>query len=382
MIALSPEAVQLLDFLCAARHADCRVTRLKTYALNVRARNLRELGYVIPASFEPCPVAYREWLGRKLLRETPPQPKAVTDGGGDARHAVSPSPCGRWGPGSDTKPRQLLDEVLAFCERHRISRSAFGKFVNQPDLAARLRVQKIVTQTTVDKVRAFIAADEVPEAPQTPRKASNLPSPVELESEVLAFLKRSGVSKNRMGLMVKGSPSWVGNLGRRKALGREEVDRAREIMAQRPSREEGAVERSAATSPVPSKVDLKVNRDPTEKPDTPEIDWAERERRKGARHRQAAAKRVRTEAQRALAEGKPGRNHAIRAMMAQLEREAQEQARSLDSVEQAKLVIRKRGWSCHDATVTLGSKGKGKFVVGTKLYTEEQLLELAERWAA
>lgn len=100
MMPLSPEALELLDFLCAANVAHCRVKTLKTFAGLCRAKNLREAGLIEWGGYKPTPEGFHEWAVRTLeakgflqpRAETQPQPTAViAEGDGNARLAA-PSP--------------------------------------------------------------------------------------------------------------------------------------------------------------------------------------------------------------------------------------------------------------------------------------------------
>jgi hypothetical protein len=108
MNGLSPETLQLLDFLCSCKLAGVRVSRLRTFALAGRLESLRYAGLVQRDDHEPTPWAMDDWLRRRdraptdpeCLTETqagspetsepaePPEPGAAEEEGGAARSAA------------------------------------------------------------------------------------------------------------------------------------------------------------------------------------------------------------------------------------------------------------------------------------------------------
>lgn len=264
MTALSPEALQLLDFLVAAKLANCRVTRLKTFALNARAKALRDEHLVKWESFEPT----------ELGMIKPIHPK-------------------RPGPPSMAERARRLEETRA----QRDTQGASG----------------------------------------TARKASSASS--------------SGDAKRI-------------------------EDRA-------PPHEPAP----RTCPPVPARpVDLKVNiaprRDPTTKPETPEIDWAERERLKAARADVARRAGVRRRAAKLIEEGtEPGTNglnSAVRGAMREIRENDEAQRRALDPVEQAKAKLQ-RVYRPVCSMAVYGGRAD-RYVVGSNRdLTEAQLLEMAGR---
>jgi hypothetical protein len=197
MNALSHEALQLLDFLCAV-HArrGMRVKRLKRFADSVRVERLRDAALIRWHSLEPTPWAFHDWqtrqscaenqTERKCLLETPaqlpalagpsepPAPAAVDGGGGaDARCGAASPPNAR-GFYSDTAPRQLLREIELFCAEAKMPVTALGRRAcADPALCNRLKRAHSVKQSTVEKVRSFIqsARAEAAACPPAPVRA-------------------------------------------------------------------------------------------------------------------------------------------------------------------------------------------------------------------
>lgn len=160
--------------------------------------------------------------------------------------------------------------------------------------------------------------------------------------EVAAFLKRAGTTKARMGLMIGGSPSWFANLLRRKAMREAEVERAREIMA-RPQMGETA---------------------------TPAIPLTSNRRHNGRAYNRAV-KRVERGLPVSLDEG-----FQVKLCQEAILRENAEAARLADPIEQAKTLIRIRGWQCFSAVISGGPKGK--YYIGNRLVDEAGLIAFAE----
>jgi hypothetical protein len=445
MNALSHEALQLLDFLCAV-HAQrgMRVKRLKRFADNVRAERLRDAALIRWHSLEPTPWAFHDWLTRqscaeneterKCLLETPaqlpalagpsepPAPAAVDGGGGaDARCGAASPPNAR-GFYSDTAPRQLLREIELFCAEAKMPVTALGRRAcADPDLCNRLRRAHSVKQSTVDRVRSFIQSARA-EAAACP------PAPVRAEGP--AFSSRTPAHNHKR----RGPPTMEERArrfeeqrhspGKHARADRGAGDEPRPLST-RPSGAEladslvrwcegsGASQIRLSLHLFGSQSGIRTLRE-SKRPKQTTIDKVtvfladpvaperlpERPRPRGSVRRStysantagsergakiaAAIRRgIRKQAAKALDAGEDGRNAAVRGAMVEIAEQRADQARLADPVEQAKLLIRRSGYRCFDARVELGEKkGKGKFFVGSRLVDEAGLFAFAERLKA
>jgi hypothetical protein len=447
MNALSHEELRLLDFLCAVHaQRGMRVKRLKRFADNVRAERLRDAALIRWHSLEPTPWAFHDWqtrqscaenqTERKCLLETPaqlpalagpsepPAPAAVDGGGGaDARCGAASSPDAR-GFYSDTAPRQLLREIELFCAEAKMPVTALGKRAcADPALCNRLRRAHSVSQSTVDKVRSFIQsaraeAAACPPAPvraegpafssrtpahnhkrkgpptmaerarrfeeqrhsparharadsgagDEPRPLSTRPSGAEIADSLVRWCEGSGASQIRLSLHLFGSQSGIRTLRESKRPKRATIDRIAAFLA----------------DPV-DPGDLPAR--PPQPYRAPRLNPNTAGSTAGARIAAGIKRSIRKKAAAALDAGispaHAGNNSAIRGAMIEVAENRAAQARSLDPVEQAKTLIRQRGYPCFDARVSLGERnGKGKFFIGNRLVDEDGLMEYADRLRA
>jgi hypothetical protein len=296
-VPLSAEALKLLDMLCHAKAAHCRVTNLKSAAMNFRLGALRDAALVNWHSYEPTPWAFHDWE----QRQNEPQPEVTPPAEAQAA-AVLPSE-----PPPATPPRptgaELATKLEAWAKANGASINRLSLQIFQSQTSIRfLRKSQRPVQATIAKVEAFLAdpvpADKLPPLPGPPRKAP-LVNPF------------------------YGSPE------------------------------------SQVTDAV-----------------------------RAARTMQRVKQNVRKQARAALDAGispaAASPNAGVRGAMRDL-READEAARrAADPIEQAKTVIRAKGFTCFDATVVLGEKkGRDRYIIrmrsGDKICTAAELLAEAER---
>lgn len=121
-------------------------------------------------------------------------------------------------------------------------------------------------------------------------------------------------------------------------------------------------------------------RDPTEKPDTPLLDAADRQRLNGQRYHAAIRRGQEREAAEALDAGVDPSSvkGTFKAnTMRQIQRRREDEARQTDPLEQAKIALRQRGRVVHAAEVTGGPAGQ--FMVDRKLLSASEVIALAEQ---
>lgn len=276
----------------------------------------------------------------KLLSETPVHrdseaptkpaaPKPVDEGEGAARHAVAPSPT--------VTGAQLVAEIEEFLERcPEISKTLFCDYVfNSKSAMWKLGRRKAVGAEVVKRIRDTIA--EPPASLQRQREARNKPHDHRGVTEVVL------------------KPLY----GQEAAL----VPFAR-----------------SPAAPVASK----VNKPPRPRRAAPCA--SSNEKLQFQRQAQQAMRTNRKAAEAFLDSGKSSSDATSVSMKIEarkVEVRRAEEARLADPIEQAKIYIRRRtGKAVFGAEVTLGEKGKGKFVVGLITMSQKEMLDYASKLRA
>lgn len=345
MTPLEPIDRELLDFLCACAHHRVRVIRVKSPRA-ASLRRLREAGLVGRDDHLPSGCALLDWIASQKTKsaaalharavEEPPQARAADrQGGGDARK-VAPSP----------HARDVYDTIatIAF---------AFG------DKAPKPPAKRSGPPSMAERARRFEGQRNTQGASGTPKKGPSASS--------------SG-DASRIEDRAPTQPSIQSPHGR--------VD----LPAVAPAVDESAVAADEPNEPRPAlgdvcrPVDRKGNarRDPTQAPDLPLTELRDRQVLSGHRHA-AAVRRGREQSAAALVDAgvnPASQNSMVCAQMHAIVRRREEEARLADPVEQAKTIIRQRGWVCFAAVISGGPKDK--FYIGNRLVTKAQLLAFAE----
>lgn len=338
MLSLDPIDLELLYFLCAAKHHRCRVKSIRA-PRKASLRRLRDARLVSLDGYEPSASAIMQWLNRRTCAETqtdtkcltktparapnpapvePPTPWAVVRGDGGARK-VTPSP-----------KRKRDKRGTSGAHGRGRERAPEGGLANGPIHERKRRTPDTAASTVSTRQR-----EETPRSVGCAEGAAGGAKPIPNE----------------------GSPI--------------------------------PKEPAVRSCPPPSarSVDIKVNspRDPTQKPDTPLMDMKDRQVTRGYQHAAAVRRGQEAEAARLVDAGvNPSTQGSLTAnlMRAIIIRRGDE-VRVADPIEQAKTRIRcKARLPVFGAEVTMGEEGKGRFFIGNRLVDEAGLLAYAARWAA
>lgn len=259
----------------------------------------------------------------------------------------------------------LADQVDALIEKHGLSKSRVGLYLYGNRHGVEVLRHSNPRRATVEKVRGFLANPPVAalrsKAPLGDRrfaenKAERLqdaPTGAELAAELDAFIERTGVKVGRVSKLLFGC-TGITQLRRVKRPKPETVEKVRLFIANPPE------DLLAPRRSFNGATHARRRRDPTQKPDTPLMDLADRQRLNGHRH-QAEIRRGRDAEAAALLDAgvDPGEVKSTYQAntMREIQRRRTDAARQSDPVEQAKLALRRRDRVVFDATVHGGRKG-------------------------
>lgn len=215
---------------------------------------------------------------------------------------------------------------------------------------------------------AVEGAETLPEVPSAPSKTSR-PTGAELAAELDALIVEHGLSKKHVGVRLFGSSGGIECLRRKPRPYQITVDKVRALIADPPIEElRGKRTWTRRAPPAP--------RDPTAPPDT---DAGDRQVTKVAQLGASIRRGQEQAAAEKLDAGLKPKNSFERALMGNIERRREEEARQADPVEQAKLALQRKGRTVYSASVVGGPKHL--FVVsglGTRV-TPADLINEAER---
>lgn len=293
----------------------------------------------------------------------------------------------------------LVAEIDAFLAATGMSASRFGVHClpGKSRLTYMRRPGATVKPATVERVRAFIAnyrathepsgaESQAPENPSVAAPPITGPSCAALADAIDALIAAHDLSRTRVGTHLFNTSSGIARLrkGTRRPA-RKTVERVQAFLRDPPLSDFRRKREREAPDPTSAR-QRKLRRDATERPDTPLMDLAERQRANGLRYRAAIRRGQEQEAAARLDAYKPPRNGFERNLMSEVERRRAEEARQKDPVEQAKLALQRKGRVVHSASIHGGRSGF--FMVGgqrdprtgrLREISPGELLDLAER---
>jgi hypothetical protein len=270
------------------------------------------------------------------------------------------------------------------------SQAVFG---NKSRIYYLMRPGATARRKTVERIRAWIADPPLEEGPQpvaappnptgdagkavdegaggdrTPPPApEDQPTGQELAAEIDAFITRTGIRESSIGKLCMHDPKAVRWFRQGRRPMPATVARLRAFMAAPP--------REAFEPRAPRRF-----RDPTQQPDTPLMDHAERQSSTCARRSVSHRKAATSEAAKLLdanPEATVGRNGAVTTALNGLKEQRAAEARQTDPVEQAKLALQQKGRTVYASSVVGGPKnrfvvsGMGKDVTPAAMIAEAE----------
>jgi hypothetical protein len=343
----------------------------------IRAREARHVGSVTPVIVAPA--------GARKVRPYCQQPDAcVANVRGPCRlcHA---KPLAGTAPVSGA---ELAAQIEAFAAEHGLAMRRVGMALFGGEATvARLRRTGTPSASTIQKVRAFVAA-----APPTELRKQESggvrepvvagPSGAELAAEVDLLIEKHGLSKSAVGRHLLNQGSGVEALRKSAHPRRATVERVRALLADPP------IEQLRARAPVgdrrfkPAKPAPAPRRDPTQPPETPSLDQADKQRLNGQRYASEVRRGQEREAAALVDQGvdpSSVKSTFQGNLMRQIIARRADEARQADPVEQAKIALQRKGRTVYAASVVGGPKNR--FVVsglGTEV-TPAALIAEAER---
>jgi hypothetical protein len=183
-----------------------------------------------------------------------------------------------------------------------------------------------------------------------------------LAAEIDALIERTGANRGRVSNLLFDSGTGIERLREARRPKAETVEKVRLFLDHPPA--------DLFAAPALSR------RDPTQKPDTPLMDAADRQRLNGQRHHAANKRASESVAAKLVDAGAdPSKqNSMVGSQMREIQRRRAEEARQADPVEQAKIALQRKGRSVYAADVAGGKAGH--FHVSGKRDPSGRLLDL------
>lgn len=243
----------------------------------------------------------------------------------------------------------------------------------------RLKAQAWLDNPNAPKVASRPPAAGAAEAggvrtPPPASTAARLPTGKELAAQLDALIAKHGLAKSRVGLAIYGTKNGVEHLRRIRRPSADKVERVQALLANPP------LDRLRYQR-LPRKAVTRLARpDPTQRPDTPDLDAAERFRRSQALIGANVRRQQEQTAAKLLDAGvKPGQLTGFQAhQVREIQRRRDDEARAKDPVAQAQLTLQRKGKTVYRASVC-GRSAK-KFVVSgcNRDVPEQDLVALAD----
>jgi hypothetical protein len=183
-----------------------------------------------------------------------------------------------------------------------------------------------------------------------------------LAAEIDALIERTGANRGRVSNLLFDSGTGIERLREARRPKAETVEKVRLFLDHPPA--------DLFAAPALSR------RDPTQKPDTPLMDAADRQRLNGQRHHAANKRASESVAAKLVDAGAdPSKqNSMVGSQMREIQRRRAEEARQADPVEQAKVALQRKGRSVYAADVAGGRPGH--FHISGKRDPSGRLLDL------